>query len=169
MNLFGLALDAVFVLCLALRCRYEVLTRRGVENPGERLVIVAMFVLWPTWFAMTVLDPSSLGVPTQWRWIGLALTVVGAGMVVVAFGHLRALIHPEALVTTGLFTKIRHPVYLAFMLWLVAWPVYQDAAVSLAFGALGIAATLYWRHTEQLNLLEQYGDDYREYMKRTWF
>lgn len=168
-----LVLAAGYVLCLALRTLYEVLKRRGRVDLENRLLFALVFLdmatLWVIWFTMAVRDPVSMHAPAALRWTGLALTLAGWGLFVGAVAQLRRLENTTVLVTTGLFALTRHPAYLGFVLWLIAWPVYQDAAVTLALAPLGIAATLFWRHTEELNLLAQFGPAYRDYRRRTPF
>ena len=103
------------------------------------------------------------------RWIGLALSVCGAALFLGALMQLRALENTKVLVTTGLFSRIRHPVYLGFILWYVGWPLYHGAVLSLGLGWLGIISTLWWRTVEEKHLVVQFGDAYRQYTQRTWF
>jgi len=44
----------------------------------------------------------------------------------------------DGLVTTGLFRRVRHPMYVGFALWIVGWSAYQGAVLSLAIGSLGL-------------------------------
>jgi protein-S-isoprenylcysteine O-methyltransferase Ste14 len=41
--------------------------------------------------------------------------------------------------------------------------------MSLIAGAAAIACVLYWGRLEEAKLVELYGEEYREYKKRTWF
>ena len=78
---------------------------------------------------------------------------------------------PEArtLVTTGLYSRIRHPVYvfgtaasLSSLLALQIWPV-------LAIGVALVPLTLVRAHREQKVLEAAFGDRYRRYSEQTWF
>jgi methanethiol S-methyltransferase len=73
------------------------------------------------------------------------------------------------LVTTGLFSRLRHPMYVGFVLWIVGWVVRQGAIASLAVGLVCIGNILYWRHLEEGGLESRYGEDYRVYRQGTWF
>jgi protein-S-isoprenylcysteine O-methyltransferase Ste14 len=75
----------------------------------------------------------------------------------------------DHLVTTGLFAKIRHPMYAGFILWIVGWATTYGAFVSLAAGVLCIGNILYWRHLEEGALEACYGARYRDYRAGTWF
>jgi protein-S-isoprenylcysteine O-methyltransferase Ste14 len=78
---------------------------------------------------------------------------------------------PEArtLVTTGFYSRIRHPVYLfgtiaslAALLALQIWPVF-------VIGVALVPVTLVRAWREQKVLEDAFGERYRQYRERTWF
>jgi protein-S-isoprenylcysteine O-methyltransferase Ste14 len=73
------------------------------------------------------------------------------------------------LITSGLFKRIRHPMYTGFGLWILGWSIYHGAIASLAVGLIGIANILFWRRLEDARLEARYGDTYRRYRLETWF
>jgi protein-S-isoprenylcysteine O-methyltransferase Ste14 len=72
------------------------------------------------------------------------------------------------LVTTGIYQHIRHPMYLAFLLWGLAQTLLLPNWIAGPAGLIG-SATLFllrvWR--EEGLMVEQFGDQYRAYMQRT--
>jgi len=94
----------------------------------------------------------------------VALVLAVGGLV-----QLRGVEHIDHLVTTGLFSRIRHPMYAGFVLWIVGWATSYGALGSLTVGALCIGNILYWRHLEENALEAQYGERYRAYRLGTWF
>lgn len=73
------------------------------------------------------------------------------------------------LITSGIYRKIRHPMYTAFWLWAVAqacllpnW--FAGFAGLVGFGVLFIGRI----GREERMMLETFGDDYREYMSKTY-
>lgn len=110
------------------------------------------------------------------------LAVMGVGVLVAAMWLLRqahvdlgrnwsAVIETRAgqeLVTGGVYTHIRHPMYAAHWLWALA------QALLLANWLVGLAGLvtflpLYLSRTprEEAMMLEQFGDEYRAYMQHT--
>ncbi len=164
---------ALFLLGLAIRAAYEQLKRAGKVEEGNRpvfLVVVAgMAMLWIGWFAMCPQDPVRLPVPEAGRWAGLALVVVGWAFALGALGQLRGVENIDHLVTTGLFARLRHPMYTGFVLWIVGWAAFHGAGLSLLPGLLGIASVHHWRDFEERKLESTYGDLYRDYRRATWF
>jgi protein-S-isoprenylcysteine O-methyltransferase Ste14 len=73
------------------------------------------------------------------------------------------------LVTSGLYSRLRHPVYVfgtvagwSALLTLQIWPL-------LAFGVALIPLTLWRIRREERVLQETFGRQYDEYRERTWF
>jgi len=168
-----LILVVLFVVSLAIRSGYELLKEAGKVNPESKLIFAFIFTtmctLWACWFGLCPLDPSPVNLPDPVRWSGFALFVVGMILAIGALLQLRGLENIDHLVTNGLFTRIRHPMYTGFTLWILGWSTYHGAIASLAVGLVGIANILYWRRLEDLRLLTRYGDTYHQYLQTTWF
>lgn len=166
-------LIVAFVVCLFVRTAYELLKEAGKVNPENKLIFAfiftAMCALWVCWFDLCLLDPFQLNVPGAVRWGGLTLFVVGLVIAVGALFQLRGLENIDHLVTTGLFSRLRHPMYTGFVLWIVGWSSYHGAFASLAVGMIGIANILFWRRLEESRLRRQYGTVYEQYRTSTWF
>jgi protein-S-isoprenylcysteine O-methyltransferase Ste14 len=164
---------ALFLVGLTIRGAYERLRKaRKVEEGNRRaflVVLAGMAMLWIGWFAMCPQDPVPLPVPDAGRWAGLGLVILGWVLALGALGQLRGVENIDHLVTTGLFARLRHPMYTGFVLWIVGWATFHGAAASLLPGLLGIASVQHWRHLEELKLESTYGDAYRDYRRSTWF
>ena len=77
-------------------------------------------------------------------------------------------VEDHALVTDGVFRRIRHPMYSAHLLWAIAQVMLlQNWIVGPAFLVLQIPLYLRRIPAEERMMLEQFGDEYREYMERT--
>jgi len=163
----------LYLLCLTTRTTYELLKKSGRANSKSKIlffvIFAAMCLLWICWFAMCPLDPWRLDLPDPLRWIAFGIFVVGWGLALGALFQLRGLENIDHLITSGLFSIIRHPMYAGFMLWIIGWSFYHCAAASFLVGLFGIGNVLYWRHLEDAALELRYGDRYREYRKGTWF
>ncbi len=70
-----------------------------------------------------------------------------------------------ALVQTGLYRWVRHPVYTLSLIMLFAMPIMTTTWLGLSLGALFyILVALPW---EESKLLDEFGDAYRDYRQRT--
>ena len=70
------------------------------------------------------------------------------------------------LVTHGMYKYIRHPHYLSVYLVFFGPPLLFRSIVALLFAALLLLLTPKGLKEEEAHLTKQYGDEYREYMKK---
>jgi len=149
------------------------LKEAGKVDPENKLIfaliLATMCGLWAFWFSLCLSDPVGVSLPEALRWSGFGLFVVGMILAIGALLQLRGVENIDHLVTSGLFGKIRHPMYTGFVFWILGWSVYHSAILSLLIGLIGIANILYWRRLEEARLLSQYGDTYAKYRLTTWF
>jgi protein-S-isoprenylcysteine O-methyltransferase Ste14 len=158
---------------LAIRSSYELLKKAGkVDTKNTAIfavVFVAMCLMLASWPVMCPLDPWRIAVPGVVRWLGLGVVTAAVALAVGALVQLRGLENIDHLVTTGLFSRIRHPMYTGFILFIAGWVVRHGAVASLVIGVVCIGNILYWRRLEEGALESQYGEDYRSYRRGTWF
>jgi len=158
---------------LIIRTSYELLKKAGRMNPKSPIVFAVVFavmcLMWASWFSLCPLDPFRLALPELARWTGLGAVILGLVLAIGGIVQLRGLENINHLVTTGLFSKLRHPIYTGFILWIFGWAVYHGAIFSLVIGFVGIGNILYWRRLEEDDLESWYGEDYRAYRQETWF
>ena len=173
MNYDFLIPAALFLLCLGIRSVYELLKEVGRINPENKFtfafVFASMCIFWVSWFSLCLSDPVRAEFPDPVRWVGLGIFIVGTLLAVGALSQLRGVENIDHLVTTGLFRKLRHPMYVGFISWILGWSIYHSALVSLAIGIVGIANVLWWRHLEEARLEIQFGSCYKQYQLATWF
>ncbi len=113
---------------------------------------------------------------TPWnaqRYIGTVLAVVGVSFMGIARYQLGKSfsIKPEAhaLVTTGLYSKIRNPIYVFGMVMITGWIlVLQRPALWFVVVVVLVAQAI--RARREARVLEAaFGEAYREYRRKTWF
>lgn len=105
-------------------------------------------------------------------WILLAFSII---TILLAGGEFRkkggaskgeSIVHTTILVDSGVYSVVRHPQYLGFMLFIFALVLMSQHWLSVISGILGSA--LFYRdilREEQMSVMK-FGDDYRRYMKR---
>jgi protein-S-isoprenylcysteine O-methyltransferase Ste14 len=112
--------------------------------------------------------------PHDWaRLLGLVLALMGlAGVIVSRYTLGRSFsIVPKAtaLVTTGIYSRIRNPIYVSGMFFLAGMVLIIRKPALLAFALVLIPIQIFRARREAAVLEAQFGDAYREYRKRTWF
>jgi protein-S-isoprenylcysteine O-methyltransferase Ste14 len=72
------------------------------------------------------------------------------------------------LVTSGIYRRIRHPMYTAFWLWAVAQALLLPNIAAGFAGMIGFGILYFGRVSREEHMMtETFGDEYREYMGRT--
>jgi protein-S-isoprenylcysteine O-methyltransferase Ste14 len=110
----------LYLCSLIIRTGYELLKKAGRVNPKSTIVFAVIFavmcLMWASWFFLCPLDPFRLAPPVLLRWVGLGIVILGLGLAIGGIVQLRGLENINHLVTTGLFSKLRHPIYTGFIL-----------------------------------------------------
>jgi protein-S-isoprenylcysteine O-methyltransferase Ste14 len=74
----------------------------------------------------------------------------------------------HALITSGVYSRIRHPMYAAFWLWAMAQALLLSNWVAGPAGLVGFGILYFLRVGEEERLmLDTFGEEYRSYMDRT--
>jgi len=165
----------LLILCIVtniIRSTYEILKHRKLLKPNKItfiIILINMLVLWFSWYLLCSADPYKLTLPFIISYLGFALFIVGLILFPTALFTIKSLeTYDGDLITTGVYSKIRHPMYLAFLLWLLGLPIYFGGLYSFTLALLFIANVLFWRHLEELELLERFSG-YSDYQKNTFF
>ncbi len=134
---------------------------------------------WVAWFDIpTFLIAAGAVVWRAWAWdarhlIGMSIAALGLTLWVTARMQLGKSfsVRPEAraLVTTGLYSKFRNPIYLfagvAYTGVFLAW----GNAIAFILFLAGYVAFQYPRVRREREVLEKaFGEEYRRYKARTW-
>jgi len=130
------------------------------------LFVVAVGVL--AWVLVTWTTPWNAQ-----RYVGTVLAVVGISMIALARYQLGKSFSVRAeahhLLTTGLYSKIRNPIYVFGMVLIIGLIlVLQRPILWIFLVVVGVAQTI--RARREARVLENaFGDAYREYRRKTWF
>lgn len=74
----------------------------------------------------------------------------------------------HTLVTGGVYSRVRHPMYSAFWLWAVAQALLLPNWIAGPAGLVGFGTLFFLRvGREEALMIETFGDEYRRYMART--
>ncbi|OIO22174.1 MAG: hypothetical protein AUJ54_03895 [Ignavibacteria bacterium CG1_02_37_35] len=96
--------------------------------------------------------------------VGTAISFLG--LAIIAIGWMR--IHrAKGLVTTGIYRYIRHPQYTGIILFTFGWLVHWPSIVTLVLWPILIVMYTWLAKQEEKQALEEFGEDYIVYAKRT--
>ena len=152
-------------------------TRRTNELRTVALVFAAIYfagalvyALVPNWILLL-----SIPLPAAFRMFMIGAAVLGMSILLWALRTLGRNWAPSlsgvrtdtVLVTAGPYKLVRHPIYFGLFVFLVAQAL-VTANLILLLPTLALVTLLYMQLPEEESMLiERFGDDYREYMKRT--
>ncbi len=114
--------------------------------------------------------------PGPWganRFIGFAVMIIGASFLFTArfqLGNSFAVTaQARELVTRGLYSKIRNPIYVFSSLIVLGLFIIIGKPYPFLFFIFLVAAQTFRAHKEAQVLEAKFGEQYREYRKHTWF
>ncbi|MFX0054130.1 MAG: methyltransferase [Candidatus Hermodarchaeota archaeon] len=71
------------------------------------------------------------------------------------------------LITTGPYERVRHPMYTVLILFFFGMSLVSANLIVIVFAVLLMLAFPFWIRVEEEKMIETFGEEYIEYMKRT--
>jgi protein-S-isoprenylcysteine O-methyltransferase Ste14 len=106
--------------------------------------------------------------------ISWILLFLSAYLALAGFLILKARGRPESnfentslLVRSGLYSYIRHPLYLSLLLLGTGAMLKDPGAIQLTLGTINLIAVYITARIEEKEMIERFGEDYRKYMKES--
>lgn len=134
------------------------------------LASMLVYVVNPNWLAF-----ASLSLPVWLRWAGASIALLGFALLQWAqvtlansWSDTPRIMKGQSLITSGPYRVIRHPIYTAFILILGSTLlVSSNWLIGLCWAGMTILEVVSRISFEEALMLEYFGDQYREYMKKT--
>ena len=156
----------------------EKISRRVDGSAMMNLIRIGGLMLWlsplvylinPAWMAW-----SKIGLPESVRWLGVGFGILCVLGIYWLFTSIGTGISPTSatrkehqLVTSGPYRWVRHPLYTVGSSMFIAFGMMSDNWFIALLGILAFIGMAIRTPKEEANLIEKFGDEYREYMKRT--
>jgi protein-S-isoprenylcysteine O-methyltransferase Ste14 len=148
-----------------------------MDKPTIFLSIVILCFFAVTFFYLLVPDWifwAHFDYPIEIRWAGVCLGILSSALLVgthLTLGRQYSakleIQQEHKLIQTGLYSRLRHPMYTVFISFSLAVALVASNWFMI-ISAILIAVGLYWiSHSEERMLIEEFGDEYSEYKKRT--
>lgn len=162
----------VCILCNIVRFTYEILKHTKIIKANQitlMIIFPIMVLLWISWVLLCIYDPHHIEIAGIIRYAAISLSGAGVIIFLMALLTIKTFESYEGdLITRGIFSKIRHPMYLGFILWLAGLPVYFEALYAFILAFVFIANVFFWRYLEEKELLARF-PSYKDYKKQTLF
>jgi protein-S-isoprenylcysteine O-methyltransferase Ste14 len=128
-----------------------------------------VYLINPNW-----MNWSKIGLPDSARWLGVGIGIFCVFGIYWLFSSIGNSITPTSatrqqhqLVTHGPYRWVRHPLYTVGASIFIAFGMMADNWFIATLGVLAFIGMAVRTPKEEANLIEKFGDEYREYMKRT--
>jgi len=155
--------------------------KETIENEGkllsgllvlEGLVMLTAFILYL--FFLSWIPWSMLPIPDWIRWIGFGVGILSLPFLVWVHQVLGKQFAPSVefqadhqLVTTGPYSRVRHPMYTVHIVLFFTWIMVSANLLFLINYIVMLIIIILRMPKEEAKLLEIFGEEYRSYMKRT--
>jgi protein-S-isoprenylcysteine O-methyltransferase Ste14 len=162
----------ICVITHIIRTVYEIIKHKQILKPGKIsfwIMFTNMVLLWISWFLLCKYDIYKIYLPDMIRYTGITLIGLGIIVFLIALFTIKTLESYEGdLITTGIYSIVRHPMYLSFLFWLIGFPIFSEGLFSLILSPVFIANILFWRYLEEKELEKRFSS-YPDYKKTTFF
>jgi len=173
-----------FVLATVIRTYYGRQFKRKeiVHSQTENPIVFVGMALWGIALVAPLIVIFSNGLAVADYEITTSLRIIGASVFTVSLwllwrshADLATNFSPSlfiqknhTLVSTGIYRKIRHPMYLSFLMWAIGQSMLIANWVAGPLGLLAFLLIYLFRvEREEQQLLNQFGAEYAQYQKRT--
>ena len=131
---------------------------------------VIVYAVNPNWLAF-----ASLSFPAWLRWLGVGIALAGFALLqwsqvtlANSWSDTPRMMKEQTLITSGPYRTIRHPIYTAFILILGSTLfIASNWLIGLCWAGMTILEVVSRIRFEESLMLEFFGEQYREYMKKT--
>ena len=156
----------------------EKISRKVDGTPMMTAIRIGGLILWLSPFVYLAnpawMNWSKLGLPESVRTVGVGIGILCVLGIYWLFSSIGTGITPTSatrkehkLVTNGIYHYIRHPLYTVGSSLFISFGMMADNWFIAALGVLTFVLMAIRTPKEEANLIEKFGDEYREYMKRT--
>ena len=151
------------------------------KDEGIAMILILRLgglLLWLSMIGYLIYPPllawSKVGLLAWMRWLGVGMGITCVFLIYWMFSSIGTGITPTVatrrehkLVTKGPFRWIRHPLYTFGTTFFLSFALMADSWFLALMAALAIIMLSIRLPNEETHLIEKFGDEYREYMKRT--
>ena len=147
-----------------------------LKASGDKWFQIFGLILWTMVLVLSVrtYNGSLYSIESTMNLIGFIQFIVGLSTMIYAqinLGHnysgLLVIKEDHKLIKHGLYKHVRHPVYTGGIIVVFSIPVYTSSVLGFLAAILIIPLLIYRMGIEETMLIEEFGDEYREYMSNT--
>ena len=186
-NIFRILATIIFITCLSISVYHRSKADResgekvSWRNEGLAMILALRLgglILWFSAIGYLIYPPllawSKAGLPGWVRWCGTGIGVIGVFLTYWLFSSIGNSITPTVatrkdhqLITRGPYRWVRHPLYTVGTLNFIAFAIMADNWFIAALAVFAFILLAIRTPNEEAHLIEKFGNEYREYIRRT--
>ena len=147
---------------------------KGVDfrQRGSFFNVYTHFVVFTGYFAfgfMIFTDPLNINISIFLKIVGILIGLSGIIIGAIATIEKKGYAEPDHLITSGIYSKLRNPMYLGIIFIHVGLPLFFGSMITLLSALIWIPMIILWKHWEEKHLEKKFGEEYLIYKKTTLF
>jgi protein-S-isoprenylcysteine O-methyltransferase Ste14 len=166
---------SAFIVCFisyALHTYWHFQVYKGVDfkQRGILFNVITHLIVFVGYFAfgfMIFSDPLQVKMHIVIRMIGFITALSGALIGLLATKEKKGYQELDYLVKTGIYSKLRNPMYFGLVLMHIGLPLAFGSMFTLLSAFIWIAQLFLWKHWEEQILEKKFGSAYIDYKKKT--
>lgn len=166
MNYTALAIGTVFIILFSWFLSIKYRRYHGIARFfAFESVFLLILLNYDVWFR----DPLSWNQALSWIFLVSSLYPVISGyMLLRRRGKpTKNFENTSVLVKSGIYGLIRHPLYLSIFLFGTGAMLKDPGKIQIVLGGINMIAVFITARIEEGEMIEKFGDEYRQYMKET--
>ncbi len=133
------------------------------------LTHVIVFAGYLAFGFMVFSDPIKFDTSIFLRIIGIIIGLSGIVIGAIATIEKKGYSEPDYLIKSGIYSKLRNPMYLGIIFIHIGIPLFFESMITLLSALIWIPMIILWKHWEEKHLEIRFGEQYVSYKKSTWF
>jgi len=147
---------------------------KGVDlkQRGRHFNVSTHLIVFTGYFAFSLMifsDPLKINLGIILKIAGMIIGLSGIIIGFVATIHKKGYAETDQLITSGIYSRLRNPMYLGIILIHIGLPLFFESMISLLSAFIWIPMIMLWKYWEEKHLEKKFGEQYGNYKNKTWF
>jgi len=147
---------------------------KGVDlkQRGRHFNVSTHLIVFAGYFAFCLMiftDPLKINPGIILKIAGMIIGLSGIIIGFVATIQKKGYAETDHLITSGIYSRLRNPMYLGIIFIHIGLPLFFESMISLLSALIWIPMIMLWKYWEEKHLEKKFGEQYGNYKNKTWF
>ncbi|MBN1416112.1 MAG: isoprenylcysteine carboxylmethyltransferase family protein [Bacteroidales bacterium] len=151
---------------------YQVYKGIDFQQRGKFFNVYTHLIVFIGYFAfgmMIFVDPLKINMNIVLRIAGIIIGLSGIIIVAIATFQKKGYSETDQLIKTGIYSRIRNPMYLGIIFIHIGLPLLFGSMITLLSALIWIPMIVLWKYWEEKHLEKKFGEQYMDYKRKTLF